>query len=121
LTDLPHSEWAKAFSILTSTILPIKDWPESAVYQAWAEAACLLRKRMSEDINTPVFAVLTNAEFFRFFAIDVDMTVYCSHKRYFNVFESDLKTSINLSEILTWLVWILKAIQSVSRRSPEQP
>jgi len=52
-----------------------------AIYQTLAVAACLLKTRRNEGKYTPVFAVLTNGTFFRFFVIDVDGQVSSSRER----------------------------------------
>lgn len=54
------------------------DWPIDALAQVLAEAGCLLRNRLAVGKKTPVFAILTNSKFFKFFAIDIDGTVYSS-------------------------------------------
>ena len=94
-----------------------RDWPEKVVFQTLAEAACLMRKRFAENKFTPVFAILTNSEFYRFFALDIDNTVYASRKRYFDLYTLNIESDNNLREILTWLVWIFTSINS--RRSSE--
>jgi hypothetical protein len=57
-----------------------KDWPANAVAQVLSEAGCLLRKRQESRVAqmSPVFVVLSNGEYFKFFVIDVDGMVYTS-------------------------------------------
>jgi hypothetical protein len=55
-----------------------KEWFDRAIPQVLCKAGCLLKRRLAAGKDTPVFAVLTNGEFFRFFAIDTDNVVYVS-------------------------------------------
>ena len=95
-----------------------KEWPDSAVPQVLCEAGCLLKKRLAAGKVTPVFAVLTNGLFFRFFAIDTDGVVYASTTRLLEVGEDGTyKSSSSLSEILRWFAWFMTAMKSVSPRA----
>ncbi len=94
-----------------------KEWPDSAISQVLAEAGCLLKKRLAAGKNTPVFAVLTNGIFFRFFAIDTDGMVYASKTRLFEIGEDGTyNSSTSLSEILRWFTWFMTSIKSFSPR-----
>ena len=101
-----------------------KDWSDSAVPQVICEAGCLLRRRMDADKNTPVFAVLTNGLFFRFFAIDTNGEVYSSGAAplYLSLGPGGgYSDSPSLREILRWFKWFLTAIKSISPRSTQTP
>jgi hypothetical protein len=100
-----------------------KEWPDSAIPQVLAEAGCLLKKRLAAGKNTPVFAVLTNGLFFRFFAIDTDGVVYSSGQPPIGLGygpEGDYTNSPTLSEILRWFTWFMVAIKSVSPRASSE-
>ena len=96
-----------------------KEWPDSAIPQVLAEAGSLLKKRLAAGKNTPVFAVLTNGLFFRFFAIDTDCVVYSSKRQIvLEVGEDDsYNSSSSLSEILSWFHWFMSSIKSISPRA----
>jgi len=88
-----------------------KEWPDSAIPQVLCEAGCLLKRRLAEGKNTPVFAVLTNGTDFRFFAIDTDGVVYASGKKVLEPGEdATYNSSSSLSGILRWFTWFLTAI-----------
>jgi hypothetical protein len=92
-----------------------KDWPESAVAQILAEAGCLLKRRMAAGKKTPVFAVLSNGVFFRFFAIDTLGTVCSSSTLTLEAGpDRSYKSSTSLSEILRWLHWFISSYKSLS-------
>ena len=98
-----------------------KEWPDKAVAQVLCEAGCLLKKRLAKGKNTPVFAVLTNGIFFRFFAIDVDSVVYSSEIIMLMVGEEGSYSSSNsLSKILRWFNWFLTSIKSISPRASRE-
>lgn len=91
------------------------EWPRSAISQVLCEAGCLLKNRLADGKNTPVFAVLTNGLLFRFFAIDTDGVVYCSGTRLLEAGkDGTYKSSTSLSEILRWFYWFMTSIKSVS-------
>ena len=78
---------------------------------------------MSPGKNTPVFAVLTNGLFFRFFAIDTDGTVYSSGLPPIGLGygpEGDYTNSPTLSEILRWFTWFMTSIKSISPRASSE-
>jgi hypothetical protein len=54
------------------------EWPDSSVSQDLCQAGCLLKRRLAVGKITYVFAVLSNGQLFRFFAIDTDGVVYAS-------------------------------------------
>ncbi len=82
-----------------------KEWPDSAVAQVLAEAGCLLKNRELKRKCTPVFAVLTNAVFFQFFAIDTNSFVFSSGVAIplSKAKDRSYKTSTSLIQILRWL------------------
>ncbi|KAI3661670.1 hypothetical protein MP638_002922 [Amoeboaphelidium occidentale] len=95
-----------------------KEWPDSAVPQTVCEAGCLLRKRLAAGKNTPVFAVLTNSYFFRFFAIDTDGVVYASRVSILDPgTDGSYCSSTTLPEILQWFYWMMETLKSVSPRA----
>ncbi|TPX46155.1 hypothetical protein SeLEV6574_g03368 [Synchytrium endobioticum] len=95
------------------------EWPKSALPQVLAEAGCLLNKRLAAGKHTPVFAVLTNAQFFRFFAIDTDSIVYCSGAPMVLAAGPDgsWSTSTSLVDILRWFRWFITCMASISPRA----
>jgi hypothetical protein len=94
------------------------EWPDKSVTQTLAEAGCLLKKRLDAGKNIPVFAVLTNGTFFRFFAIDTDGVVYASGMEILQLGEDGTyKSSSSLSVILRWITWLMVAIKSVPPRA----
>jgi hypothetical protein len=98
-----------------------KEWPDSAIPQILCEAGCLLKKRLAAGKNTPVFAVLTNGLFFRFFAIDIDACVFASENEVLKVGkEGTYSSSSSLSEILRWFTWFMTAIKSISPRASSE-
>ena len=98
-----------------------KEWPDSAIPQVICEAGCLLKKRLAAGKNTPVFAVLTNGLFFRFFAIDVDSIVYSSKTLLLEVGEDDTyNSSTSLSEIIRCFTWFMTSIKSFSPRASSE-
>jgi len=100
-----------------------KEWPDSAIPQVLCEAGCLLKKRLAAGKNTPVFAVLTNGLFFRFFAIDTNGVVYSSGLPPIGLgFGSggDYTNSPTLSEILRWFTWFMTSIKSFSPRASSE-
>ena len=86
---------------------------DQAVLQALAQAACIQRHR--EPRSTPVFAVLTNAFIFQFFAIDEHKQVYCSRMLPLT-FSGEWKSNESLIEILRWFKWVLGIMKSISPR-----
>jgi len=99
------------------------DWPKRGVAQALAEAGCLLKNRMAKGKMTPVFAVLTNALFFRFFAIDVDGVVYSSGSAPFALvagLDGTYANSPSVREILRWFNWFITSIKPISPRSSSE-
>jgi hypothetical protein len=97
------------------------EWPAKSVAQTLAEAGCLLKKRLAAGKNTPVFAVLTNALFFRFFAIDTDGVVYASTTRLLEIGpDGTYNSSSSLSEILRWFTWFMTALKSISPRASSE-
>ena len=95
-----------------------REWPDNSVAQVLAEAGCLLKKRMENGKNTPVFAMLTNAYLFQFFAIDVDGIVYCSGPPCVLGLGPDgtYATSHSLLLILRWLRWFISCMAAISPR-----
>jgi hypothetical protein len=92
-----------------------KECPESKVPQVLAQAGCLLRKRLAAGKKTPVFAVLTNGYFFRFFAIETDGVVYASEEKVLEIGkDGTYHSSSSLSDILGWLIWFVTAVKSIS-------
>ena len=96
-----------------------KEWPDSAVAQVLAEAGCLLRNRELDGKSTPVFAVLTNAVFFQFFAIDTNSVVFTSGVPIPLRKDGSYKTSTSLVQILRWLNWFIKSMADVSPPSSQ--
>ncbi|KAJ3301345.1 hypothetical protein HDV03_001014 [Kappamyces sp. JEL0829] len=97
-----------------------KEWPDSAMAQVLVEAGCLLKKRLASGNKTPVFAVLTNGQLFRFFCIDVDGVVYSSGAPPIGLGpgpSGDYSTSTSLSEILRWFHWFLTSIKTTSQQA----
>ena len=98
-----------------------KEWPDSAVPQILCKAGCLLKKRLEAGKNTPVFAVLTNAGFFRFFAIDTDCVVYASKTFLMEAGDDGTyETSSSLAEILRWFTWFMVSVKSISPRASHE-
>lgn len=98
-----------------------KEWPDSAVPQVICEAGCLLKRRLAVGKKTPVFAALTNGFLFRFFAIDVDGTVFCSGTHVVQIGSGNTYTSSpSLSEILRWFAWILTSLRLCSPCTSEE-
>ncbi|TPX30786.1 hypothetical protein SeLEV6574_g08586 [Synchytrium endobioticum] len=95
------------------------EWPKSALPQVLAEAGCLLNKRLAAGKQTPVFAVLTNAKFFQFFAIDTDSIVYCSGEPTILAVGPDgsWNASTSLVDILRWFRWFITCMASISPRA----
>jgi hypothetical protein len=120
------SSKTKSVDAMDSFLLVVeakKEWPDSAIPQVLAEAGCLLKKRLSAGKNTPVFAVLTNGLFFRFFAIDIDGTVYSSGQTPIVLAygpEGDYANSPTLLEIIRWFTWFMTAIRSISPRASSE-
>ena len=87
------------------------------ILQALAQAACIQKCRdAAKPTQTPMFAVLTDAFSFRFFAIDERKQVYCSRLLPLTFTSMDWKTNDSLQEILRWFKWVLGAMKSVSPR-----
>jgi hypothetical protein len=94
------------------------EWPAKSVAQTLAEAGCLLKKRLAVGKKTPVFAVLTNGLFFRFFAIDIDCVVYSSGQKVLEPGEDGTyNSSTSLTGILRWFTWFMTSIKSISPRA----
>jgi hypothetical protein len=113
-------EWPQRYMLpLTPHVLILCSC--SALPQVLAEAGCLLRRRLAAGKNTPVFAVLTNAEHFQFFAIDVDNVVYCSGQPIFLGLGSDgdWASSTSLRQILRWFKWFITSMASISPQSSQ--
>lgn len=91
----------------------------SALPQVLAEAGCLLNKRLAAGKQTPVFAVLTNAQLFQFFAIDTDSIVYCSGAPMVLAAGPDgsWNTSTSLVDILKWFRWFITCMVFISPRA----
>jgi hypothetical protein len=98
-----------------------KEWPDSAVAQVLAEAGCLLKNRQFDGKSTPVFAVLTNASFFQFFAIDTSSVVFTSGAPISLCIAKDrtYKSSTSLVQILRWLSWFIKSMADASPPSSQ--
>jgi hypothetical protein len=98
-----------------------KEWPDSAIAQVLAEAGCLLKNRQLDGKSTPVFAVLTNASFFQFFAIDTNSVVFTSGAPISLCTAKDrsYKSSTSLVQILRWLSWFIKSMADVSPPSSQ--
>jgi len=115
------SSRTKSFDTMDSFLLVVgakKEWPDSAITQVIAEAGCLLKKRLAAGKKTPVFAVLTNGLFFRFFAIDIKGVVYASGQKVLEPGEDGTyNSSSSLSEIIRWFTWFMTAIKSISPRA----
>ena len=94
-----------------------KEWPDSAVPQIVCEAGCLLKKRVAAGKNTPVFGILTNGSFFRFFAVDINWVVYASGLKLLEVGKDDYTTSESLREILRWITWLMSIVKTISPRA----
>lgn len=75
-------------------------------------------KEISEYPSAPVFGVLTDAVTFQFFAIDDDLNVYSSgdHTNLRLKANTDYKNSDDLKMILSWTIFIVKSIMSISPR-----
>ena len=100
-----------------------KEWPDDAVAQVISKAGCLLRNNLAAGKkNNPVFAVLTNGLFYRFFAVDTDGIVYSSGVPLILGFgpEGDYTNSPSLSEILRWFSWFFASIASLSPRASSE-
>ena len=94
------------------------EWPRSAVPQIVAQAGCLLKRRLETGRETPVFAVLSNGHFFRFFAIHTDAVVYSSTDFVLQRGEDNsYQSSTFLHEILRWMHWMISTYESVSPRA----
>jgi hypothetical protein len=93
-----------------------KDFPDSAVAQVLAEAGCLLKNRQLVGKSTPVFAILTNAVSFQFFAIDTNSVVFTSGVTNMLKRSADrkYKDSKDLIEILRWMKWFITSMECVS-------
>ena len=90
----------------------------TGLHQVLCQAGCLLRERLASGKVTPVFAVLTNGQIFRFLSIDTDGTAYSSGERVFDFYsEVDWKVNGTLIEILQWFVWIINAINVTTPRA----
>ena len=96
-----------------------KEWPDSAVAQVLAQAGCLLKNRELNGKSTPVFAVLTNAAFFQFFAIDTNSVVFTSGApiSLSTAKDRSYKSSISLVQILRWLNWFINSMAEISTPS----
>jgi hypothetical protein len=118
------SSKTKSVDTMDSFLLVVeakKEWPDSAIPQVLCEAGCLLKKRLAAGKNTPVFAVLTNGLFFRFFAIDTDGVVYASNTRLLEIGEDGTyNSSTSLSEILRWFTWFMTSIKSFSPKASSE-
>lgn len=118
------SSKTKSVDTMDSFLLVVeakKEWPDSAIPQVLCEAGCLLKKRLAAEKNTPVFAVLTNGLFFRFFALDTDGVVYASKTRLLEIGEDGTyNSSTSLSEILRWFTWFMTSIKSFSPRASSE-
>jgi hypothetical protein len=120
------SSKTKSVDTMDSFLLVVeakKEWPDSAIPQVLCEAGCLHKKRLAAEKNTPVFAVLTNGLFFRFFAIDTDGMVYSSGLPPIGLGfgpEGDYINSPTLSEILRWFSWFMISIKSFSLRASSE-
>jgi hypothetical protein len=94
-----------------------KDFPDSSVAQVLAEAGCLLKNRQLAGKSTPVFAILTNAVNFQFFAIDTNSVVFTSGVSITPLAPSEdgtYQTSASLIEILRWMKWFITSMACVS-------
>ena len=112
------SSRSKSTQTMDSNLIVVqakKQWPDSAIYQVICEAGCLLKKRLEAGKNTPVFAVLTNGNIFRFFAIDIDGIVYASEIEVLKLGpDGTYHSSTSLAEILRWFYWFMTCIKSIS-------
>ena len=95
------------------------DWPAEAVSQTLAEVGCVLRNRLQAGKNTPVFAILTNSKFFRFFAIDVDGVAYSSGVEMILFRGYSWKANDSLIKIWKWFYWFITCMKSISPRCSE--
>jgi hypothetical protein len=120
------SSKTKSVETMDSFLLVVeakKEWPDSAIPQVICEAGCLLKKRLAAGKDTPVFAVLTNGIFFRFFAIDTNGKVYSSGLPPIGLGfgpEGDYANSPTLSEILRWFTWFMTSMKSFSPRASSE-
>jgi hypothetical protein len=100
-----------------------KEWPANAVGQVISEAGCLLKKRQESRVAqmSPVFVVLSNGEYFKFFVIDIDGMVYTSGRTALVLAPSETGTfspdNESLKAILRWFYWFITAIKRASPRS----
>ena len=94
-------------------LIEAKDsWSDQSVYQVVMQLGCLQKQRSDK---TPVFALLTNGLFYRFFAIDAEMTVYASRHLLFDCMRnSHFKDDPALKIILRWLFWLISCIMGIS-------
>ena len=110
----------KSVENMDSSLLVVQakcEWPDKSVAQTLAEAGCLLKKRLAAGKKTPVFAVLTNGRFYRFFAIDTDGVVYASELNILGPGEDGTyNSSTSLSDILRWLTWFMTALKPIYPR-----
>ena len=98
-----------------------KDWLAAGLSQVVCEAGCLLKRRLATGKRMPVFAVLTNGLLFRFFAIDVDGTVFASGEQLLAIgVDNTYASSQSLSEIIRWFVWILTWFALCSPRASRE-
>jgi hypothetical protein len=95
-----------------------REWPDTGIAQVLAEAGCLQQNRILKGLTTPVFAMLTNATLFQFFAIDTNSTVYSSGVPLILDYADDgtYQTSTNLPKILHWLRWFISCMRLTSPR-----
>ena len=120
------SSKTKSVETMDSFLLVVeakKEWPDSAIPQVICEAGCLLKKRLAAGKDTPVFAVITNGIFFRFFAIDTNGKVYSSGLPPIGLGfgpEGDYANSPTLSEILRWFTWFMTSMKSFSPRASSE-
>lgn len=91
----------------------------SAQLQLLAQAGSLLRQRGVHHRASPVFAVLANGQFFRFYAIDDrDSTVYSSRAILLDYRANpDFHSYQDLIDVVTWFRWFVNVMTSISRRS----
>ncbi|KAJ3259331.1 hypothetical protein HK103_002529 [Boothiomyces macroporosus] len=93
-----------------------REWPDQAVAQVITEAGCLLKNRLKAGKKTPVFAILTNSRFFKFYAIDIKGVVYSSGSEIKLVKGKSWESSKSLKLIWKWLYWFFNSMKLISPR-----
>lgn len=92
-------------------------WGQEHYAQMVCEMGCLLRRRLAVGKETPVFGILTDASHFKFFAVDTNNVVYCTHTIWLSCLEDTETFTAGLRRVLRHLHWIITSLEAISARA----